>query len=167
MAHNAEARKQRIIDRDLTGLKFGSWTVIGPAIPNKTVIWICECKCGYRQPLTRKMIRQRRYYRTSLGCEKCRFSVQLGKGNVPHTKATVSEVLRRTAWLGDGGRKRWAKYSGEGDRMEVNRMMNEARLKLFAERAARGESKGHPRMWSEAFRNQVAVIKQKMQEAQQ
>jgi hypothetical protein len=164
MAYNAEARKRRIIEHNLTGLQFGCWAVLGPTEPNKTWIWWCQCKCGHREPYTRREIRFRTFNSPAFGCRMCRYSVQLGKGNVPHTSADVSEVCRRMAYLGKGGVKRWAKYRSEGDRQESNRKMNEARLKQWAERVARGESKGHPWMWSQEFKNRVAIIKQQMQQ---
>jgi hypothetical protein len=138
--------------------------VTGPVEEGKTTVWWCECKCGFRQTLTRKDIRFRRFHKPNVGCQECWFAAMLGKGNIKHTEADKLEVMRRKPIGNKGARNRFAKY-GKGDRLDNNRRLNEARLKIWAERAARGESKGQPRAWSMRFRNRVELLKLELEES--
>jgi hypothetical protein len=161
MVLSPEKRKLWLSARSLTGLEFGCWTVLGPADPNKTTNWICQCKCGFRIGMNRKTIRCRRFYKVTIGCRECIHAVQLGKGNVKSTEEDRREVASRRGRLGGhlGGTRKWQKYRHKGDRMESNRRMNEARLALWREKAARGQTKGQRSKWSQRFRNEVEVRK--------
>jgi hypothetical protein len=163
VAYNPEARKRRIVEKNLTGLQFGAHTVLGPVEANNTQLWWVQCKCGFKQCLTRRMIRFRRFERASIACRECFHAYMLGKGNVKSTEADRLEVQRRKPIGNKGAINRWAR-SSEGDRKDLNRRMNEARLKKWAERAARGESRGHRWQWSDRFKNQVDLIKQELVE---
>lgn len=149
---------------DLTGITWGSWVVLGPSVPDKTTFWWCQCKCGFKQVLTRKNIRHRRYYRPSGGCRECIYAAKLGKGNVKHTREDMLEVVGRIGLGNQGGINRWSKCN-EGDRMESNRTMNVARLEVWADRAARGQTKSQRSKWSTRFKNQVDILKEELEAA--
>lgn len=56
---------------DLTGLKFGLWTVIEFSHYNEKAhskMWVCECECGARQIRYTNVLRQRLYQ----GCRDCK-----------------------------------------------------------------------------------------------
>lgn len=61
--------------QDLTGLKFGSWTVIerGPKDSKGKLYWLCKCDCGTIKNVSGYMLRTGK----SKGCHACLWERQL------------------------------------------------------------------------------------------
>ena len=52
---------------DLTGQRFGSWTVLELAKDKKPTTWICRCDCGTTKAVNAASLREG----DSTGCQKC------------------------------------------------------------------------------------------------
>lgn len=69
---------------DLTGLRFGRWTVLGysHATPKHQVYWACRCDCGKERAVMGQNLR--RGTSTSCGCAHQEQITALGKSNASH-----------------------------------------------------------------------------------
>lgn len=78
------------IKLDLTGKRFGKWTVLGFWESNKGGVWLCECDCGDRHAVHRSDLRSG----SSSSCATCA-SHRLGLtiGGVEYSTADVKRKL--------------------------------------------------------------------------
>lgn len=70
---------------DLTGNRYGAWTVLGLSAeraPNKQILWLCRCDCGtVRDVVGASLVHKRS---TSCGCENYR-KISTGHGDISGT----------------------------------------------------------------------------------
>lgn len=105
--------------KDLTGMKFGKWTVIKRAKeldkPGRTV-WICRCECGNEKPVIAQALKNG----TSKQCGSCRSKNIVNKSADPRRRINGKPTKLYRTWEGIINRcchpsnKSYKDYGGRG-----------------------------------------------------
>lgn len=104
---------------DLTGQRFGRWTVIEQAEPGEgfSTRWLCECDCGRRRTVSSQLLRSGRS--RSCGCLRDEMMMQGG----PNGSKTDSITRLKKIWFSicraceDKHNPRYAKFGAKGIKM--------------------------------------------------